>query len=400
MRRTDWLRKTSPAFRLMIATSWLAPDSWQKNQENAIREAIEAGPNWAEYLRLVDRHRTPALSWAALGRVPGLEIPEPAKQELQKRSDACRMQAIRHCLQLAIILKAFNRAGIPVMPLKGPILSLELYGDVGLRQAYDLDLAVTLGDIGRAQACLNELGWRLDSSYVPMTPRQWERLWRTEAHLGLIHSQADCVLELHWRSQWDPPGLTSARWARSIPSVWQGCSYQAMNSIDQVLDLCNHGGRHAWGRAKWLGDLARIHAEGRMDWQAALDQARNAEQEKPLLICLQLLHIVHGLPLPPLQGNPWEKLLPFLINTPLSALEDSKDPAALGPLDELCGFFRLACYEKLALPRRSWRESLAQIVYSHQDLGLLRLPDSLFWAYVPLRPILWAWRKFSRIWSH
>jgi hypothetical protein len=46
---------------------------------------------WMEYLRLVDRHRTPALSWAALRRVPGLVIPEPAKQELQKRSDACRI---------------------------------------------------------------------------------------------------------------------------------------------------------------------------------------------------------------------------------------------------------------------------------------------------------------------
>src|ERR1039458_354308 len=28
--------------------------------------------------------------WAALRRVPGLVIPEPAKKELQRRSDACR----------------------------------------------------------------------------------------------------------------------------------------------------------------------------------------------------------------------------------------------------------------------------------------------------------------------
>ena len=96
MPETSWLQRTSPAFRLMIATSWLAPDSWQEKQEEAIREAIGAGLDWTEYLRLVDRHRTPALSWAALSRVPGLEIPEPAKKELQKRSDACRMQAVRH----------------------------------------------------------------------------------------------------------------------------------------------------------------------------------------------------------------------------------------------------------------------------------------------------------------
>src|ERR1035441_2929306 len=98
MPETSWLQTASPAFRLMIATSWLAPASWQNQQEEAIREALCAGLDWMEYIHLVDRHRTPALSWAALRRVTGLEIPEAAKQELQKRSDACRMQAVRNSL--------------------------------------------------------------------------------------------------------------------------------------------------------------------------------------------------------------------------------------------------------------------------------------------------------------
>jgi hypothetical protein len=117
----------------MIATSWLAPDSWRQNQEDAIREAIGAGPDWSEYLRLVDRHRTPALSWAAHSRVPGIviEVPESAKRELQRNSDACRLQAVQHCLLLAEVLKGLSRAGIPVMPFKGQILTHDLYGDVG-----------------------------------------------------------------------------------------------------------------------------------------------------------------------------------------------------------------------------------------------------------------------------
>src|ERR1035437_6436605 len=102
-----------------------------------------------EYLRLVDRHRTPALSWAALKRVPGLEIPDEARQQLQKRSEACRRKAVKHSMLLAGVLKSFHRAGIPVMTLKGPLLSLELYGDVGLRQSHDLDLMVKPADLAR-----------------------------------------------------------------------------------------------------------------------------------------------------------------------------------------------------------------------------------------------------------
>ena len=131
------------AFRLMIATSWLAPPNWQPNQESAIYEAVAADLDWAEYIRLVDRHRTPALSWAALKRIPDLKIPPSAVQQLQKRSDACRMQAIRNSLLLAEVLKLFARAAIPAMPLKGPILSYDLYADVGLRHSKDLDIALS-----------------------------------------------------------------------------------------------------------------------------------------------------------------------------------------------------------------------------------------------------------------
>jgi hypothetical protein len=396
MPETSWLQSASPAFRLMIATSWLAPASWQDKQEQAIREAVGAGVDWIEYLRLVGRHRTPALSWAALKRVPGLEIPAAEKKELQKRSDACRMQAVRDSLKLAGVLKGFHSAGIPVMTMKGPILSLELYGDVGLRQSHDLDMAVKPEDLARAQACLESMGWHLDSTYLPMSPRQWEELWRMEYHIGFICPHGDCLLELHWRDRWDTPGQNNARWARSIPSVWQGCFHQAMNPIDQVLYLCSHGAEHAWFRAKWLGDLARIHAEGQVDWQAALGQALRTGQERALLACLRILQVVYGLPMPDISGNPWENLSSFLVNSPLYALKLSKDIAVCGDLDLLPARLRIICYEWLALRRRTWRECISEFVYCRADFRVLRLPDRFYWAYAPLRPFIWVWRQVLR----
>ena len=280
MAENSWLRGTTSAFRLAMATSWLAPACWQEKQEKAVREAIGGGLDWTEYLSLVERHRIPALSWAALKRVAGLEVPEPVRQELQRRSDKCRMQAVRHCMLLAEVLKGLSAVEIPAMPFKGQMLSWELYGDVGLRQSRDLDLAVPRDDLARAQACLENMGWRLDSSFFPLSPRQWESFLRHEHHLDFIHSKADCMLEMHWHNQWDTPALTSARWARSIPTLWQGCSLQAMNPIDQVLYLCSHGGDHGWFRAKWLGDLARAHAAGKVDWVATLVEARKTGQER------------------------------------------------------------------------------------------------------------------------
>jgi len=384
-----WLQRCSPAFRLTIATSWLAPEAWREKQKQDIRAAIDSGLDWEEYLRLVDRHRTPPLSWAALRRVPRLEIPELVQQELHKRSKVCQMQAIRHAMLLTEALKAFNRVGIKAMPLKGPLLSLQLYGDLGIRQSHDLDLACSPEDIPQARVCLEALGWRLEESAASLTSRQWQSLLRFEHHLMFAHSHKDAFLELHWRDLCETTEQASLRWARSSTSVWQGCVYQVMQPADLVLYLCNHGGRHAWFRAKWLGDLARLRTGEEIDWALCLEHARKLGHERVLLPSLLLLKEVYGLPVPELAKAEWKSLPPFLIERTLHVL---KAPEIDGALARFMDHSWVHRYDRLVLPRQSWREFFAKLLYARPDYQVLRLPDRFFWAYAPLRPVLWVWR--------
>ncbi len=391
-----WLQRTSPAFRLMIATSWLAPDAWRDHQVGAIREAFEAGPDWAEFLSMVDRHGTPTLSWVALKRVAELDIPDHTRRELQARSYTCRVQALRHVAMLARLLKAFSSAEIPVIAIKGPILSSELYGSVGVRQSTDLDLEIRLEDLPRARACLEGLGYTLESSYFPMTLLQEKRFLQREAHIGLVDPHRSSTLELHWRHYWDAPDEAARRWARSVSAVWHGCSYCAMDPVDQALYLCSHGGQHAWFRAKWLSDLARIHAVGTVDWHAALQEARASNRERPLLIGLSLLREVYGLPLPELPGNPWGKLPAFLIDEPLRSLKVPQDYDEFGTLVRLLDGIRKVRYHRILWQHKTLRQSLAELFYYRDDFRAFPLPDSLFWLYMPLRPFSWLWRKIRR----
>jgi hypothetical protein len=392
MKTTDWLRCTTPAFRLMIATSWLAPDSWRKNQEDAIGEALDAAPDWTEYLSLVDRHRTPALSLAALSLVPETSLPESIAQELKKRSDACRMKAMQHCLLLADVLKRFNRAGIPVMPLKGQILSFALYGDVGLRESLDIDLEVPREDLGRAQDSLASKDWQLEETFFPMSPRQLDSFLANEQHINFIHAPTGRMLELHWRNQWETPGATRARWDRSVPATWQGCAIRAMQPGDLTLYLCCHGGLHEWFRAKWLGDLARAQALGLLDWQTAWEEAERSRQTRVLLAGIYLLEGVYELARPDLPATAWREPAARLTEVPLLALSQASEPIIhVGP-SKLRNRIRRSRYERLLWPAKSWRHSLSELFYGREDFRTLRLPDGFFWAYKPLRPVLWLWR--------
>lgn len=382
----------SPAFQLLIATSWLAPPVWAAHQEQAIRAALGAGPDWDEYLRLVDRHRTPALSRAALGRVPEAAPPEPLRRELERRGQEAVRQGLLHTRVLAQVLKALAGAGLPVMPLKGPLLSLQLYGDPTLRQARDLDLMLPQEALAQGQRILLEAGWSMSDPDFPLTPRQWQACRLHEHHVCLRHGRSGVQLELHWRNQDDAPGETLARWRRSLAATWQGLPHRAMEPLDQLLFLCCHGARHEWMRAKWLGDLARLRAQDQQDWPAALARARASGEAPALLQALALLEVLYGLARPALPGDPWRDQSRILTARPLKTLRDPREPGRRGAWTTLAARLGGVGYRRDLLPGQTWPERIGDLMYARVDYQTLRLPDRLFWAYGPLRPFLWAFR--------
>jgi hypothetical protein len=169
-----------------------------------------------------------------------------------------------------------------------------------------------------------------------------------------------------------------------------------MYPITQVLYLCNHGGRHGWFRAKWLGDMARIHVQGQINWVQALSDAQRTKQETFLLASLRLLEQVYGLPMPNLPETARDYMPSLLIDNPLRALKAFEEPDKRSGAASFRDGFRMLRYIWLTHPHRTWRDTLAELAYCREDFRVLRLPDSLFWAYVPLRPVLWFWRRVIR----
>jgi hypothetical protein len=391
----NWLSRCSPAFRLLMATSWLAPETWRPRQGEAIREACVAGVDWDEYVRLVERHRIPALSWTALKRVTGITIPDEIAKNLKQRSDACRMKALVHLQLLAGILKAFNSANIPAMPLKGPLASLELYGDAGLRESKDLDVLVSPAKLAEAQQCLCQNGWRLRNDESHLTPRQSEFRSKYEQHLTFVHASHKSELELHWRTLWGSDDTFERRWQASIAAQWQGCSYRAMNAIDLAVQLCEHGSGHAWFRAKWLGDMARMYSDRRIEPEAVLARARTLGQERPVLQCFRLLRDGYALPMPAAVDRELSSLEPLVIRRAVQKLIDPAEPRLTVSLRGIRQLLLNSVYVRMLWPCISIRDTFTftGMAICSADFGLIRLSDRLFWLYVPLRPFLWAWRR-------
>jgi hypothetical protein len=92
-------------------------------------------------------------------------------------------------------LSALERAGVPAISLKGPLLAQDLHGDLGMRDTHDVDVLVERPLLDAARRALEGLG------YVPAPgPRH--------LHVELRHAALPPV-DLHWRVHWYESAFSS-----------------------------------------------------------------------------------------------------------------------------------------------------------------------------------------------
>lgn len=130
---------------LLLARGTLTPEIQDRARGLLARELrwslILNRPTAYQILPLIHRHLQ------TLG-FPG--VPAEVRAELE---GVCREVALRNALavrELSELLRLFDRAGIPAIPLKGMALAESLYGDLTLRISTDIDILVPRTMVGRA----------------------------------------------------------------------------------------------------------------------------------------------------------------------------------------------------------------------------------------------------------
>jgi Uncharacterised nucleotidyltransferase len=134
-------------------------------------------------------------------------MPELLARRLDEAYAAARLRALGFVAATTRLAQALEAAGVRALPLKGPMLATEVYGDPALRDYTDIDVLVDRQDLDRAAAVTSGLGWALDDA-PPGLPR---------LHRVLHHpSGALPRVELHWRIHWYETGFVDAMLDRSL----------------------------------------------------------------------------------------------------------------------------------------------------------------------------------------
>lgn len=389
------MNRLTSEFRLAASVCWLPPEAQVESQRACFRELCRQVTDWAGFLALVDRHRLPALAHANLAGL-SQEVPGNVLEALQQRSRRTKIESLKLTTELVRLAKKFEAASIPVLPLKGQLLSFQLYGDPAVRHSRDLDLLVQFVDLKGAQELLIAEGYLLESLCDSPSPAQTRFIHSVAHHLVFQHPERVITLELHWNcDRWSDEEMCRL-WDGVVTTRFFGVDFHTLSRELQLLQLCDHGSKHQWSRLKWLGDIARILADGTVSCESLLNLAGCMDRVRCIGQGALLAEKLCGVSLPSelasLANEPWSK---GLAQEALNEMLSSEAAVAQGGRGK---GLKLLFYTRRMRPSLPLVCMVGDILVSSQDFKLIRLPDSCFWMYVVLRPFTWFWRSYPGRW--
>jgi hypothetical protein len=201
-----------------------------------------AEPEWCELLAAAKEHHVLPFVASRI-RVAQLVLPDAIANELAAVERGVAMVSFFWSSELRGLLRAFETAGVPLLPLKGPSLAARVYGEPTLRSSRDLDLLVRRQDRETAEALLVRLGF---SPSAP--PDDYHQPWL----------RGSCTVELHHDVE-NPIALdfgVDAGWAKAHEGEFLGEAAWQLAPADEFLFLALHGVRHRFDRLSLVLDLA------------------------------------------------------------------------------------------------------------------------------------------------
>src|SRR5712692_9617205 len=133
---------------------------------DSLRAVVAANLDWDVLLTLAEEHGTLALVGRKLRAAPELDIPRNVLQRLHDRRKGQIFFTLSMTSELLRLLSALSAEHVESLVVKGPVLSVQAYGDAGIRQYADVDLLVRHSEIQRATEVMIAAGYEAD---VPLS---------------------------------------------------------------------------------------------------------------------------------------------------------------------------------------------------------------------------------------
>lgn len=366
---------------------------------------IPAQLDWDRFDRLLSQHRIQPLLIRGLRQL-GADLPGELDRYLAQQNQFA-VQSMERIQALAAINAAFSDAGIRMISMKGPLLSVELYGDPSMRTSRDLDLMVDAGDLDRAEKILLDMGYRPEEHLYLKTPRRRKFYSAIEHEKHRVYLRGEICVEVHWQSDYQRQQSFQGLWERRAQRQLLGREIAVMGRDDRYPALIIHAAEHGFLRLRWLLDLYELQKKPEFSWEHVFSLM---EAQGLGAMLLETMLVMYRLDLP---GLPDVGCGRFRLTKIDGGICLEVDDALAGTADravKLCDAVYPLLLRHVKSTDTEWKaydRLQPNAVYGKTPLqwlltilgpteleyALIDLPDRWFWLYFLIRPINWIRRK-------
>jgi len=348
-----------------------------------IRTLLQQDIDWAYLIQTAAQHGIIPLLYQSLNTTCPEAVPKVNLAQLRNYFHTNAQHNLFLTKELLKLLTLFKANGITVIPYKGPVLAVAVYGNLALRQFCDLDILVHKRDVLRAKDLLISQGYRTFS----LTLAQSAMHLQSENEEGFKHHKTEVSVDLHWaitRRYFCFPIEIETLWERLEPVSLAGTTVFNFSPEDLLLILCMHGAAHRWERLGWICDVAQlISVHQRLNWEWVMEQAKTLNSVRVIFLGLFLVNDLFGTLLP-------EEVLLLMQTDPVAkALATQVQKRLFYNSDETSSLFERSLFHIKMRERLQERIKYCLFVMTPnvRDLLFVPLPIYLSFLYYLVRPI-------------
>ncbi|MFZ0519960.1 MAG: nucleotidyltransferase family protein [Candidatus Acidiferrales bacterium] len=361
------------------ARTRLTPDDAQR-----IREIASQPLDWEYLLAEAEANSITPLVERHLMAIAAGALPVAVNEQLKRTSRANTVRCLYLTADLLQILERFSEQGIPALPYKGPVLAVQAYGDVALREFEDLDIILRQRDVPKAHEIILALGYKAKFDWIlspgasaSLVPGEYN--YRDEPRRAMVELHTEITLR-HFPIKPDLDYFI----ARRAPVRISDHEVLTFTAEDLLPMLCIHGSKDFWERFSWVADVSElIQSHPDLNWDEVM---RVTESLGALRMLFTGLALANGMLRTLLPAEILER-----VQHDHTACEIAGEMARMlmsRPAQTLDTAGRLR-YRRQMLAGfvAGWRYVMRlAVVPAEEDWAMMRLPRSLAPLYIALRP--------------
>lgn len=293
-------------------------------------------------------------------------------------------KALRQVAALIEVTTLFLQNHISYLCIKGVVLSQQLYGDVGYREAADIDLLIEKTQFTKTYHLLVQQGWLPLDSFMP-TNKNIDLIQKHCKEISFFHPRLKVHLELHLFLHENPFLFNYTfhqLWKDRQTVTIDQHQFDTLSNQHNLLYLCLHAASHAWNRAQWVEDIQLFIKNNEFNWDAISKQAEHQHVLKHLVVSIYLAEIEKI----PKQISEHHNVCQNIIKQARKLMKQERPSKTVLHL-ELCDSAKIKLgqlYTYVSPNAKTWLK--------------YNFPPRLFWILFLTKPLLYPYLLLKRAW--